>query len=170
MQPEGLPPAVPCENPGIIHDTSLQTLRTKQSVTASIAKADNWATPLHACSVTQACLTLCDPWTAALQAPLSMGFPRREYWGGFPLPSPGGLPDPGIEPTLPASSAQARRSTTAPPGNPSTNIVLVAQSCPTLCDPRDCSPPSFSVHGILQARILEWVAIFSPGDLSRRRN
>ena len=36
--------------------------------------------------------------------------------------------------------------------------MLVAQSCPTLCDPVDCSPPGFSVHGILQARILEWVA------------
>ena len=34
-----------------------------------------------------------------------------------------------------------------------------AQSCPTLCDPMDCSPPVSSVHGILQARILEWVAI-----------
>ena len=33
------------------------------------------------------------------------------------------------------------------------------QSCPTLCDPMDCSPPSSSVHGILQARILKWVAI-----------
>ena len=37
--------------------------------------------------------------------------------------------------------------------------VLVAQSCPTLCDPTDYSPPGSSVHGILQARILEWVAI-----------
>ena len=34
----------------------------------------------------------------------------------------------------------------------------VAHSCPTLCDPMDCSPPGSSVHGILQARILEWVA------------
>ena len=33
------------------------------------------------------------------------------------------------------------------------------QLCPTLCDPMDCSPPGFSVHGIIQARILEWVAI-----------
>ena len=42
--------------------------------------------------------------------------------------------------------------------------VLVAQSCPILCDPMDCSLPGFSVHGILQARILEWVAIpFSRG-------
>ena len=37
--------------------------------------------------------------------------------------------------------------------------VLVAQSCPTLCDPMDCSLLGFSVHGILQARILEWAAI-----------
>ena len=46
----------------------------------------------------------------------------------------------------------------------------VTQSCPTLCDPVDCSPPGSSVHGILQARILEWVAIsFSRGS-SRPRD
>ena len=37
--------------------------------------------------------------------------------------------------------------------------VLVVQSCPTLCDPMDCSLPGFAVYGFLQARILEWVAI-----------
>ena len=37
--------------------------------------------------------------------------------------------------------------------------VLVTELCPTLCDPIDCSPPGSSVHGIFQARILEWVAI-----------
>ena len=43
--------------------------------------------------------------------------------------------------------------------------VLVAQSCPTLCDPMDCSPPGSFVHGIFQARMLEWVAIhFSRGS------
>ena len=42
--------------------------------------------------------------------------------------------------------------------------VLVTQSCPTLCDPKDCSSPGSSVHGILQARILEWVAILSRGS------
>ena len=42
----------------------------------------------------------------------------------------------------------------------------VAQSCPTLCDPANCSLPGSSVHGILQARVLEWVAFPSPGDLS----
>ena len=47
--------------------------------------------------------------------------------------------------------------------------VLVAQSCPTVCDPMDCSPPGSSVHGILQARILEWVAIpFSRGSSQLR--
>ena len=43
--------------------------------------------------------------------------------------------------------------------------VSVTQSCPTLCDPKDCSPPGSSVHGIVQARILEWFAIpFSRGS------
>ena len=42
------------------------------------------------------------PWTAAHQAPLSMGFSRQEYWSGLPFPSPGDLPDPGIEPRSPA--------------------------------------------------------------------
>ena len=43
--------------------------------------------------------------------------------------------------------------------------VLVAQLCPILCDPLDSKPPGSSVHGILQARILEYVAYPSPGDL-----
>ena len=43
--------------------------------------------------------------------------------------------------------------------------VLVTQSCPTLWDPTNCSPPGFSVLGILQERILEWIAIPSPEDL-----
>ena len=46
----------------------------------------------------------------------------------------------------------------------------VAQSCPTLCDPMDCSLPGSSVHGILQARILEWVAIFFSRGSSRPRD
>ena len=47
--------------------------------------------------------------------------------------------------------------------------VLITQSCPALCDPMDCSPPGSSVGGILQARILEWVAIsFSRGSSQPR--
>ena len=53
----------------------------------------------------------------AHQVPLSMEFSRQEYWGGLPFPSPGYLPDPGIEPTSLASSALAGGFfTTEPPG------------------------------------------------------
>ena len=50
----------------------------------------------------QSCLTLETTWTVACQAPLSMGFPRQEYWSELPFPPPGDRPDPGIEPTSPA--------------------------------------------------------------------
>ena len=48
-------------------------------------------------SVAQSCPTLCDPMTVAHQVLLSMGFPRQEYWNGFPRPPPGDLPDPGLK-------------------------------------------------------------------------
>ena len=54
------------------------------------------------------------PWTVAYQAPLSMGFSRQEYWSGLPFPSPGNLPDLGIEPRFPALDADAL--TSEPPG------------------------------------------------------
>ena len=78
-------------------------------------------------------LLLATPWTAAYQAPLSMGFSREEYWSGLPLPSPNKY-----------GTAAAAKS---------------HQSCLTLCDPIDGSPPGSPVPGILQARTLEWVAI-----------
>ena len=46
--------------------------------------------------------SLVAPWTVACQAPLSMGFPRQEYWSGLSFPSPGDLPDPGMESVSPA--------------------------------------------------------------------
>ena len=52
------------------------------------------------CLVAKSCLTLSTPWTVAHQVPLSMGFPREEYWSGLSLPSLGDLPDTGIEPSL----------------------------------------------------------------------
>ena len=54
--------------------------------------------------VTKSCPTLCDPmdYIVACRAPLSMEFSRQEYWSGVPFPSPGDLPDPGIEPGSPA--------------------------------------------------------------------
>ena len=71
--------------------------------------------------------------TAAYQAPLSMGFSRQEYWSVVPLPSP--------RCGYAAAAAQS------------------LQSCPTLCDPIDSSPPGSTVPGILQTRTLEWAAI-----------
>ena len=55
-------------------------------------------------------------WAVARQAPLSMGFPRPEYWSGLSLPSPGNLPDLGIEPGSPELQADSLSS--EPPGKP----------------------------------------------------
>ena len=62
------------------------------------------------------------PWTVAHRAPPSMGFSRQEYWSGLPFPSPGDLPDPGIEPGSPAFLADALPS--EPPGNPREGIYV----------------------------------------------
>ena len=56
------------------------------------------------------------PWTVAYQAPPSMVFSKQEYWSGLPFPSPGDLPNPGIEPGSPAFQADAL--TSEPPGKP----------------------------------------------------
>ena len=83
-------------------------------------------------------------WTAAYQAAPSMGFSRQEYQSGLPFPSPGDLPDSGIQPRSPALQADALRS--KPPGKPSLKLSLIKsinstaaaaaakslQSCPTL--------------------------------------
>ena len=70
------------------------------------------------------------PQMAAHQALPSLGFSRQEHWSGLPFPSP-----------MHKSESE------------------VAQSCPTLSDPMDCSPPGSSVHGIFQAKVQEWGAI-----------
>ena len=67
----------------------------------------------------QSCLTVCELWTVALQAPLSMGFSRHEYWSELLCPPPCDLPNPGIEPISPASpTLQAGSLPTEPPGKP----------------------------------------------------
>ena len=73
------------------------------------------------------------PWTAAHQAPLSLGFSRQGHWSGLPFPSP-------------------------------MHESEVAQPCLTHSDPMDCSLPGSSVHGIFQARVLEWGAIAFSGQ------
>ena len=72
------------------------------------------------------------PQMAAHQAPPSLGFSRQEHQSGLPFPSP-----------MRESESESE----------------VAQLCPTCSGPMDCSPPGSSVHGIFQARVLEWLAI-----------
>ena len=72
------------------------------------------------------------PWTAAHQAPPSLGFSRQEHWMGCHF-------------LLQCMKVKSESE--------------VARSCPTLSDPVDCSLPGFSVRGIFQARVLEWGAI-----------
>ena len=87
-------------------------------------------------------------WTVGHQAPLFMEFSRQEYCSGLPCPPPGDLPNPAIKRRSPAAAA-----------------AKSLQSCLTLCNPMDYSPPDSSVHGILQARILQWVAMPSSRGL-----
>ena len=62
------------------------------------------------------------PWTVALQAPPSMGFSKQGYWSGLPFPSPGELPDPGIEPGSPTLQADSLPS--EPPRKPRRHQIL----------------------------------------------
>ena len=70
-------------------------LRAAQRLTFSVSHPSEVRVKV---SVAQTCLSLCGPWTVALQAPLSVGLSRREYWSGLPFPPPGGLPDQGLNP------------------------------------------------------------------------
>ena len=65
------------------------------------------------------------PWTSALQAPLSLGFSRQEYWSGLLFPSAGDLSDPGIEPESPAAPAfQADSLPAEPSGKPCASLCV----------------------------------------------
>ena len=124
--------------------------------------------------VAQSCSTLCNTMERIV-----LEFSRPEYWSGSPFPSPGDLPNPGIEPRPPTFQTDSLPA--EPQGSPvykectlyahkvATAAAKSLHSCPTLCDPIDSSPLSSSVPGILQARILEWVAIsFSRGSSQPR--
>ena len=110
---------------------------------------------------------LVTPWTAAYQAPPSMGFSRQEYRSGVPL-SPPEAKNSGVF-HISTTAFQCRETgRTYYPEKTSARFLLSlintliaaksVQSCPTLCDPIDVSPPGSLAPGILQARTLEWVA------------
>ena len=102
--------------------------RTLEWLAISFSNAWKWKVKVKSLSHVWLFTT---PWTAAYQAPPSMGFSRQEYWSGVPLPSLNEI-------------AAAAKS---------------LLSCPTLCNPIDGNPPGSPIPGILQARTLEWVTI-----------
>ena len=79
-----------------------------------------------------------------------MGFSRQEYWSGLPFPSPGHLPDPGVEPGSPTFQADALTSEPSRGNSQGNNhgkdSSVQSLSCVQLCDPMDCSKPGFRVH------------------------
>ena len=109
-------------------------------------------------------------WTRACQAALSVGFSRQEYWSGLPFPPPGDLPDPGIQLISKPTIVPLFHNLLFENVKVWKVGVLVAQSCLTLCYPVDCSPAGSSVCGILQARILEWIAMPSSRGSSQLRD
>ena len=115
---DGSPPG--SSVPGILQ------ARILEWVAISFSSAWKWKVKVKSFSHARLFVT---PWTAAYQAPPSMGISRQEYWSGGPLPS--------------AMLCYAK----------------LLQSCPTLCNPIDGSPRGSSIHGIFQARVLEWGAI-----------
>ena len=86
------------------------------------------------------------PWTVAYQAPLSMGFSRHEYWSGVPFPSPGDLPDPGIEPR--SATLQADTLPSEPPGK-----FRIHNKAP-YCHQVECLPISFSDLSTLTLKMI----------------
>ena len=117
----GSPPGSPV--PGILQ------ARTLEWVAISFSNAWEWKVKVKSLSRIR---LLATPWTAAYQAPPSLGFSRQEHWSGLPFPSP---------------------------MHESEKWKQVAQSCPTPSNSMDCSLPGSSIHGIFQARVLEWGAI-----------
>ena len=122
--------------------------------------------------VAESCPTLCDPMDSSLPGPSVHGILQARILEWVATPSPGELPHPGSKPEYLALTGIF--STTEPPVDSPKNCADVhaksLQLCPTVCDPTDCSPPGSSVRGILQARILEWLAIFFYRGSSRSRD
>ena len=126
---------------------------------------------VNICSVASVMSDSVALWTITHKTLLSTGLSRQEYWSELPCPPPWDPPDPGIKPESPASPAfqldslpeLVVKNGLSHWGSPFIGYTAAAakslQSCPTLRNPIDGSPLGSSVPGILQARILEWIAI-----------
>ena len=113
-------------------------------------------------------MTLCDPVDCSPAGSSVHGVLQTRILEWVPCPLPGDLPNPGIETAWLGSPALAGRFFTTNAISEASGLKAAAkslQSCLTLCNPIDGSPPGSPVPGILQARILEWVPFPSPGDL-----
>ena len=119
---DGSPPGSPV--PGILQ------ARTLEWVAISFSNAWKWKVKMKSLSRVQLPAT---PWTAAFQAPPSMGFSREEYWSGVPLPSLWHISSSILKPLCYLCCVA---------------LCSVTKWCPTLCNPMDCSPLSSSVCGI----------------------
>ena len=98
------------------------------------------------------------PWTVAYQAPPSMGFSRQECWSGLPFPSPGGLPDPGIEPRSLALQADALPSEPPGKGKSLSRVRLFAT-------PRTVAYQASQSMGFSRQDYWNGLPFLSPGDL-----
>ena len=98
------------------------------------------------------------PWTVAHQAPRFLGFSSHKYWSGLPFPSPGNLPDPGIEPGSPTLQADALPS--EPPGKPRKDHVKSQGSHKLTAGCRDGLQPGQGDIG--ESPVVQWLGILLP--------
>ena len=156
-------------------------LGIERNVLNLIKKKKSHKTPVAAAAKSlQLCLTLCDPIDGSPPGSPSLGFSRQEHWSGLPFPSPmhesekwKGSRSVVSYPQRPRGLQPTRLFRPWDSPGKSTGVGChfllqcmkvkseseVVQSCPTLSDPMDCSLPGSSIHGIFQARVLEWGAI-----------
>ena len=121
--------------------------RTLEWAAISFSNAGKWKVKVKSLSCVW---LLATPWTAAHQAPPSMGFSRQEYWSGLPFPSPGDLPHPGMEPGSPA--LQADSLPTKPLGKSLIWVLGIISS--------------FTDHN----NLLRWQLVFLPGEFHGQRS
>ena len=101
---------VPCYSPGDLPDPGIKLTSLVSPALAGrfLTTSATWeALYLSSVQSLSRVRLFVTAWTVASQAPLSMAFSRQEYWRGLPLPPPGDLPDPGIEPRSPALQADS---------------------------------------------------------------
>ena len=148
----------------------------------AISSSNAWKGKVKVKSLSRVQL-LATPWTAAYQAPLSMGVSRQEYWSGLPLPSPISMKRAKVNLIIKRKSLKTRDCPAQLQKTPwetwvqlclkdhltqlylSVTMCSVSQSCLTLYNPMDSTPQGSSVHGIVLAKYWSGLPFSPPGDL-----